>query len=54
MQLLGHREKKMFILINKIEIGQEWKNKFLTYVTFLRLVFAKNIRLEIIKISEPV
>lgn len=53
MQLLGHREKKMFMLINKIEIGQEWKNKFLTYVTFLGLVFAKNIRLEIIKISEP-
>ena len=29
------------------------KKKVLAYVTFLGLVFAKNIRLEIIKISEP-
>jgi hypothetical protein len=38
MQLLGHRE---------------WKNKFLSYATFLGLIFAENIRLEIITISEP-
>jgi hypothetical protein len=30
-----------------------WKKKFLTYVTFLGLVFANNTRLEKIKIPEP-
>jgi hypothetical protein len=51
-----NKRKKLFIFASvdkkKFEIGNKLKKKFLTYVTFLGLVFAKNTRLEKIKIPE--
>ena len=41
MQLLGHREKKILMLIKKNRNRTRMEKKFLTYVTILGLVFAK-------------